>query len=43
MVCPQSLPEQSIVYVESDLRIIFYVTGDLVISLDMGDHAIYRT
>jgi mRNA-degrading endonuclease YafQ of YafQ-DinJ toxin-antitoxin module len=30
------------VCVESDLRVIFYVTGDLVISLDIGDHAIYR-
>ena len=31
------------VYVESDLRVVFYLTGDCVISLDIGDHAIYRT
>ena len=30
------------VHVESDLRTIFYVEGDLVVSLDIGDHAIYR-
>jgi hypothetical protein len=28
--------------IDSDLRAIFYVEGDLVVSLDIGDHAIYR-
>jgi mRNA-degrading endonuclease YafQ of YafQ-DinJ toxin-antitoxin module len=30
------------VSIESDLRAIFYVKGNLVVSLDIGDHAIYR-
>jgi plasmid maintenance system killer protein len=30
------------VSIESDLRAIFYLEGDLVVSLDIGDHAIYR-
>jgi len=30
------------VSIESDLRAIFYVEGDLIVSLDIGDHAIYR-
>ena len=28
--------------IESDLRAIFYMEGDVVVSLDIGDHAIYR-
>lgn len=28
--------------VESDLRVIFYIAGDVVVSLDIGDHSIYR-
>lgn len=28
--------------IESDLRAIFYIEGDVVVSLDIGDHAIYR-
>jgi mRNA-degrading endonuclease YafQ of YafQ-DinJ toxin-antitoxin module len=30
------------VSIESDLRAIFYIEGDVVVSLDIGDHAIYR-
>jgi hypothetical protein len=30
------------VSIDSDLRAIFYVEGNLVVSLDIGDHAIYR-
>ena len=28
--------------IESNLRAIFYLEGDVVVSLDIGDHAIYR-
>lgn len=28
--------------VEEDLRVVFYVEGDLVVSADIGTHAIYR-
>jgi hypothetical protein len=27
---------------ESDLRAIFYIDGAVVVSLDIGDHSIYR-
>ena len=30
------------VFIESDLRTIFYIEADVVVSLDIGDHAIYR-
>lgn len=30
------------VYVESDLRALFYLDGNVVVSLDIGDHSIYR-
>jgi mRNA-degrading endonuclease YafQ of YafQ-DinJ toxin-antitoxin module len=30
------------VSIGSDLRAIFYIEGDVVVSLDVGDHAIYR-
>jgi hypothetical protein len=30
------------VSIESDLRAIFYIEGDVIVSLDIGDHAIYR-
>ena len=30
------------VSIESNLRAIFYTEGDVVVSLDIGDHAIYR-
>jgi len=30
------------VSIESELRAIFYIEGDVVVSLDIGDHAIYR-
>jgi len=30
------------VSIESNLRAIFYLEGDVVVSLDIGDHAIYR-
>ncbi len=30
------------VSIDSDLRAIFYIEGDFVVSLDTGDHAIYR-
>jgi plasmid maintenance system killer protein len=31
------------VWIESDLRAVFYLEGDSVISVDIGTHAIYRT
>jgi mRNA-degrading endonuclease YafQ of YafQ-DinJ toxin-antitoxin module len=31
------------VRVEDDLRSIFYVDGDVIVSLDIGTHAIYRS
>ena len=31
------------VWVEGDLRSIFYLDGEIVISLDIGTHAIYRS
>ena len=30
------------VSIDSDLRAIFYIEGDVVVSLDIGDYAIYR-
>ena len=30
------------VWVESDLRAVFYLDGDLVVSVDIGSHSIYR-
>jgi mRNA-degrading endonuclease YafQ of YafQ-DinJ toxin-antitoxin module len=30
------------VSIESDLCAIFYIESDVVVSLDIGDHAIYR-
>jgi hypothetical protein len=30
------------VWVEADLRAVFYLDGDVVMSLDIGSHAIYR-
>ncbi|MGH8093340.1 MAG: hypothetical protein ACREIF_07705 [Chthoniobacterales bacterium] len=30
------------VEVESDLRVVFYVEGDVVVTVDIGSHAIYR-
>ena len=30
------------VWVEADLRAVFYLDGDLVVSVDIGPHAIYR-
>ena len=30
------------VWVEGDLRAVFYLEGDLVMSVDIGTHAIYR-
>jgi mRNA-degrading endonuclease YafQ of YafQ-DinJ toxin-antitoxin module len=30
------------VTVESDLRALFYLDGNVVVSLDIGDHSIYR-
>jgi hypothetical protein len=29
--------------IEADLRSVFYVEGDLIVSLDIGDHAIYKS
>ncbi len=29
--------------IEADLRVVFVQRGDLVVSLDVGSHAIYRT
>ena len=31
------------VFIEFDLRALFYLDGDIVVSLDIGDHSIYRT
>ncbi len=31
------------VRVEDDLRSIFYLEGQIVVSLDIGTHAIYRS
>lgn len=28
--------------VEADLRVVFYVEGDLVVTVDIGSHDIYR-
>jgi plasmid maintenance system killer protein len=30
------------VWVEADLRALFYLDGDLVVSIDIGDHRMYR-
>lgn len=30
------------VWVEADLRAVFYLDGDLVVSVDIGAHSIYR-
>jgi hypothetical protein len=30
------------VYIEADLRAVFYIEGDIVWSVDIGTHAIYR-
>jgi hypothetical protein len=30
------------VYIEGNLRALFHVDGDVVVSLDIGDHSIYR-
>ena len=30
------------VWVEADLRAVFYLDGDMVVSVDIGTHAIYR-
>lgn len=30
------------VWVEADLRAVFYLDGDLVVSVDIGSHSIYR-
>ncbi|MBI5394875.1 MAG: hypothetical protein HZA91_06205 [Verrucomicrobia bacterium] len=30
------------VWVEADLRAVFYLDGDVVVSVDIGTHAIYR-
>ena len=30
------------VWVESDLRAVFYLDGDVVVSVDIGSHTIYR-
>ena len=30
------------VWVEPDLRAVFYLDGELVVSVDIGTHAIYR-
>lgn len=30
------------VTIESDLRALFYLEGNVVVSLDIGDHSIYR-
>ena len=29
-------------WVEADLRAVFYLDGDMVVSVDIGTHAIYR-
>jgi mRNA-degrading endonuclease YafQ of YafQ-DinJ toxin-antitoxin module len=28
--------------IESDLRVVFYVEGDTVVTLDIGSHSLYR-
>ncbi|MBA2433887.1 MAG: hypothetical protein H0V54_02155 [Chthoniobacterales bacterium] len=28
--------------VEADLRVVFYIEGDLVVTVDIGAHGIYR-
>jgi mRNA-degrading endonuclease YafQ of YafQ-DinJ toxin-antitoxin module len=28
--------------VEADLRVVFYVEGDVVVTVDIGSHSIYR-
>jgi hypothetical protein len=28
--------------IESDLRVVFYVEGDVVVTVDIGPHSIYR-
>ena len=28
--------------IESDLRVVFYVVGDLVVTVDIGTHDLYR-
>ncbi|MGD0651021.1 MAG: hypothetical protein ABSA97_07760 [Verrucomicrobiia bacterium] len=28
--------------IESDLRVVFYVEGDLVVTVDIGTHDLYR-
>lgn len=28
--------------VEGDLRVVFYIEGDVVVTVDIGTHAIYR-
>jgi mRNA-degrading endonuclease YafQ of YafQ-DinJ toxin-antitoxin module len=28
--------------IEADLRVVFYVQGDTVVTLDIGSHALYR-
>ena len=30
------------VYIEGNLRALFHVDGDVAVSLDIGDHSIYR-
>jgi mRNA-degrading endonuclease YafQ of YafQ-DinJ toxin-antitoxin module len=30
------------VWVKADLRAVFYLDGDMVVSVDIGTHAIYR-
>jgi hypothetical protein len=30
------------VTIESDLRALFYLDGNVAVSLDVGDHTIYR-
>jgi mRNA-degrading endonuclease YafQ of YafQ-DinJ toxin-antitoxin module len=30
------------VWVEADLRAVFYLEGEMVVSVDIGTHAIYR-
>jgi mRNA-degrading endonuclease YafQ of YafQ-DinJ toxin-antitoxin module len=30
------------VEVEADLRVVFYIEGDVVVTVDIGSHAIYR-
>ena len=30
------------VWIEGDLRSVFYIDGDMVVSVDIGTHAVYR-